>query len=72
MDLNKFIPESERRIYKITFMLSEAKIKRFVYGTSKENAKYVLGQDIKKESPDEKLKIINIEDITDKHAKIVV
>ena len=72
MDLNKFVGNNEKRIYKITFMLSESKIKRFVYGTSKENAKYVLEQDIKKENHDEKFKMIDIEDITDKHAKLVV
>jgi hypothetical protein len=72
MDLNNFIGNNEKRNYKITYLLAETKIKRFVSATSKENAKYLLEQDIKKECPDTKFKILEIEDITKKHADKMV
>ena len=66
MDLNNFLSEVERHLYKVSFTLADEKIKRFVRACSKENAKYLIEQDIKKENPYEKFKITDIEDITEK------
>ncbi len=66
MDLNNFLSEVERRLYKVSFILSDEKIKRFVRACSKENAKYLIEQDLKKENRDEKFKITDVEDITEK------
>ena len=69
MDLSRFLPEVEKRKYKVTFMLAETKIKRFVSACSEENAKYLIEQDIREEAPGQKLRILETEDITDKHQK---
>ena len=71
MDLNNFMPEAERRLYKVTFILSDEKIKRFVRACSKENAKYLVEQDLRSENRDEKFKIIDAEDISEKQKLIV-
>lgn len=70
MDLNNFMPEAERRLYKVTFILSDEKIKRFVRACSKENAKYLVEQDLRNETRDEKFKIIDVEDISEKQKLI--
>ncbi|MBI3035731.1 hypothetical protein HYY71_05410 [Candidatus Woesearchaeota archaeon] len=70
MDLNSFMSDVERRLYKVTYILSDEKIKRFVRACSKENAKYLVEQDLKNENPDEKLKIIDVEDISKKQKVI--
>ncbi len=72
MDLNNFMPEVERRLYKVTFILSDEKIKRFVRACSKENAEYLVEQDLRNENRDEKLKIVDVEDISEKQKMIVV
>ncbi len=64
------MPEAERRLYKVTFILSDEKIKRFVRACSKENAKYLVEQDLRSENPDEKFKIIDVEDISKKQKVI--
>ena len=66
MDLTSFINNVEKRIYKVTFLLAESKIKRFITASSKENATYLVEQDVKKENPKEKLKIIAVEDLAKK------
>ena len=70
MDLNNFMSDVERRLYKVTYILSDEKIKRFVRACSKENAKYLVEQDLRSENPDEKLKIIDVEDISKKQKVI--
>ena len=67
MDLNSFIGESkDKGNYKLTFMLDNQKIKRFVSAYSKENAKYQLEQDLKKEYPNKKSKILEVKKIEKK------
>ena len=70
MDLNNFMPDVEKRLYKVTYILSDEKIKRFVRACSKENAKYLVEQDLRSENPDEKFKIIDVEDISKKQKVI--
>ena len=70
MDLNNFMSEVERRLYKVSFVLSDEKIKRFVRACSKENAKYLIEEDLKKENHNEKFKITDVEDITEKQKVI--
>ena len=70
MDLNNFLSDVERKLYKITYFLADSKIKRFVRASSKENAKYLLEQDIKKQNDNEKFKIVDIEDISEKQRLI--
>ena len=70
MDLNNFISNVEKRLYKVTFLLSDEKIKRFVRACSKENAKYLIEQDLKIENRHEKFKITDVEDITEKQKVI--
>ena len=70
MDLNNFISNVEKRLYKVTFLLSDEKIKRFVRACSKENAKYLIEQDLRSENRDEKFKIIDVEDISNKQKVI--
>ena len=70
MDLNNFMSEVERRLYKVSFVLSDEKIKRFVRACSKENAKYLVEQDLKSEHRDEKIKVTDIEDISAKQKVI--
>lgn len=70
MDLNNFMSEVERRLFKVTFILADSKIKRFVRACSKENAKYLVEQDLKKENHNDKFKIIDVEDITEKQKVI--
>ena len=70
MDLNNFMSDVEKRLYKVTYILSGDKIKRFVRACSKENAKYLVEQDLRSENPDEKLKIIDVEDISKKQKVI--
>ena len=70
MDLNNFLSEVERKLYKVTFMRSDEKVKRFVRATSEENAKYLLEQDIKKENYNDKFRIIDVEDISQKQKVI--
>ena len=71
MDLNSFINgDKEKTLYKITFLLDEEKIKRFVYAYSKDNAKYQFEQDIKKEHPDKKVKIVEIK-LIEKKTKVI-
>ena len=61
MDLNSFIGETEKKeIYKVTYMLGNEKIKRFVSAYSEKNAKYQLEQDLKKEYPGKKIKILEV------------
>lgn len=61
MDLNSFIGETkEKGTYKITFMLGNEKIKRFLSAYSKENAKHQLEQDLKKEHPGKKIIISEV------------
>ena len=60
----------ERRLYKVTYILSDEKIKRFVRACSKENAKYLIEQDLRNENRDEKFKIIDVEDISKKQKVI--
>jgi len=48
MDLNNFLSEVERHLYKVSFNLSDEKIKKFVRACSKENAKYLVEQGLKK------------------------
>ncbi len=67
MDLNSFISNAEKRIYKITYNIAESRITRFLTASSKENAKYLLEQDFKKDNPESKFKIISIEDLAQKH-----
>ena len=70
MDLNNFLSDVERKLYKVTFMRSDEKVKRFVRATSEENAKYLLEQDIKKENYNDKFRIIDVEDISQKQKVI--
>ena len=70
MDLNNFLSDVERKLYKVTFMRAEEKIKRFIRATSEENAKYLLEQDIKKENYNDKFRIIDVEDISQKQKVI--
>jgi len=70
MDLNNFISDIERSLYKVTFVLADEKIKRFVRVCSKENAKYLIEQDVKKENHDNKFRIIDVEDISEKQRLI--
>ena len=70
MDLNNFLSDVERKLYKVTFMRAEEKIKRFVRATSEENAKYLLEQDIKMENHNDKFRIIDVEDISQKQKVI--
>ena len=70
MDLNSFMSDVERRLYKVTYILSDEKIKRFVRACSKENAKYLIEQDLRSENRDEKFKIIDVEDISKKQKVI--
>ena len=70
MDLNNFISNVYKRLYKVTFLLSDEKIKRFVRACSKENAKYLIEQDLRSENRDEKFKIIDVEDISKKQKVI--
>lgn len=70
MDLNNFISDVERKLYKVTFIFADEKIKRFVRACSKENAKYLLEQDVKKENRVERFRIIDIEDISNKQKVI--
>ena len=58
--------EVERRLYKVTFILSDEKIKRFVRACSKENAKYLVEQDLKNENRNDNFKIVDVEDISEK------
>ena len=69
MDLNNFISNVEKRLYKVTFLLSE-KIKRFVRACSKENAKYLIEQDLRNENRGDKFKILDVEDISKKQKVI--
>ncbi len=66
MDLNNFISDVERRLYKVTYILADSKIKRFVRACSKENAKYLIEQDLRNENRDEKIKVTDVEDISKK------
>ena len=70
MDLNNFMSDVEKKLYKVTYILSGDKIKRFVRACSKENAKYLVEQDLKNENRNEKFKIIDVEDITEKQKVI--
>ena len=70
MDLNNFLSDVERKLYKITYFLADSNIKRFVRASSKENAKYLLEQDVKKQNDNEKFKIVDIEDISEKQRLI--
>ena len=61
MDLNSFIGENTKKeTYKISFMIENKKIKRFLSGNSKENAKFLLEQDLKKEYPGKKITISEV------------
>ena len=70
MDLNNFISNVEKRLYKVTFLLSDEKIKRFVRACSKENAKYLVEQDLRNENRGDKFKILDVEDISKKQKVI--
>ena len=70
MDLNNFLSEVERKLYKVTFMRSDEKVKRFVRATSEENAKYLLEQDIKMENRNDKFRIVDVENISQKQKVI--
>ena len=70
MDLNNFLSDVEKKLYKITFMRADEKIKRFIRATSEENAKYLLEQDVMKENNYDKFRIIDIEDISKKQQVI--
>ena len=70
MDLNNFISNVEKRLYKVTFLLSDEKIKRFVRACSKENAKYLIEQDLRNENRGDKFKILDVEDISKKQKVI--
>ena len=71
MDLNSFIGNTEKQIYKITFILAESKITRFISAHSQENAKYLLEEQIRKESHGAKLKVLDIKEITKKLAEVI-
>ena len=71
MDLNSFIGNNERQIYKITFILSESKITRFISASSKDNAKYLLEQEIKKENSGDKFKVLDIKELTNKPVEVI-
>ena len=71
MDLTSFMPDLERRIYKVAFRLEESTIKTFIPACSKENAIYLLEHGIKRKSPDSNFKILAIEDISQKHKKVI-
>ena len=70
MDLNSFMSDVERRLYKVTYILSDEKIKRFVRACSKENAKYLIEQDLRNENRGDKFKILDVEDISKKQKVI--
>ena len=70
MDLNNFMSDVERRLYKVTFILADEKIKRFVRACSKENAKYLIEQDLRNENRGDKFKILDVEDISKKQKVI--
>ena len=70
MDLNNFISNVDKRLYKVTFLLSDEKIKRFVRACSKENAKYLIEQDLRNENRGDKFKILDVEDISKKQKVI--
>jgi len=70
MDLNNFMSDVEKRLYKVTYILSGDKIKRFVRACSKENAKYLVEQDLRSENRDEKIKVTDVEDISAKQKVI--
>ena len=61
MDLNSFIETSkERENYKVTYALGNQKIKRFVSGYSKENARHLVEHDLKTEYPGKKIIISEV------------
>ena len=66
MDLNSFLGSTQKTIYKITFLLAESKIIRFISAHSQENAKYLLEEQIRKECHGAKLKVLDVKDITKK------
>ena len=70
MDLNNFMSDVEKKLYKVTYILSGDKIKRFVRACSKENAKYLIEQDLRSENRDEKIKVTDVEDISAKQKVI--
>ena len=70
MDLNNFMSDVEKKLYKVTYILSGDKIKRFVRACSKENAKYLVEQDLRSENRDEKIKVTDVEDISAKQKVI--
>lgn len=62
MDLNKFIPNSQKKqLFKLAFQDGKTKVKRFVKAYSKENAKHILEQDLKEEFPNKNFKITKVE-----------
>ncbi len=64
MDLNSFLGNNTKKTpYKIMFEMDGEKIIRFPYGTSKENAKHNLEEELKKEYPKKKYKIIQIKEL---------
>lgn len=69
MDLNSFIGNNDKRLFKIKFLSAETKITRFISAYSKENAKYLLEQEIKKDYPGAKSKILDIKDLSQKEEK---
>ena len=71
MDLNSFLGNTDKRIFKLTFLSAETKIIRFISAYSKENAKYLLEQEIKKDYLGAKSKIIDIKDLSQKEEKVV-
>ena len=69
MDLNSFLGNNDKRIFKIKFLSAETKITRFISAFSKDNAKYLLEQEIKKEGESAKIKILEIKDLSQKEEK---
>lgn len=63
MDLTNFMPVIEKKTYKVTYFVDNSKIKSFIRAVSKENANYLIEQNLKKEYPDSKVKIISVDDI---------
>ncbi len=64
MDLTNFMPAVEKKMYEVTYFASDSKIKTFIRAVSKENANYLIEQDLKKEYPDSKIKIMAVDDLS--------
>ena len=63
MDLTNFIGNVDKEMYKVSFLIDDTKVKRFIRAVSKENARYLIEQDLKKEYPQSKFSIVSVDDV---------